>query len=73
MKWQHGMCQLRLTLEREDEVDDERMVQRGEDLHLPYHIGDGLLLQTLPLVGVLHGVHLAVALPTHDAHLRVRY
>ena len=56
-------------MERKDEVDDERMAERREDLHLADHVGDGLLLQTLPLVRVLHGVHLVVALPPHNAHL----
>ena len=60
-----------LTLEREDEVYDEGVVERGEDLHFADDIGDGLLLQTLAFVGVLHGVHLIVALPAYNANLPV--
>lgn len=58
-----------LTLEGEPEVDEEGVLQLGEDVDLPQDVLESVPLQTLRLVHVLHGVHLLRVLLLNNAHL----
>lgn len=59
-----------LTLEGEPKVDEEGVLQLGEDVDLPQDVLECVSLQTLRLVHVLHGVHLFRVLLLNNAHLR---
>ncbi len=56
-------------LKGEPEVDEERVLERAQDLDLPEHVAHGVLLDDEVFVHVLHGVHLLRVLLLHDAHL----
>ena len=60
-----------LVLEGEPEVDEEGMIEIGQQRHLRQNILHRVLLDTRQLVHVFHGVHLLGAPLAHDADLRV--
>lgn len=58
------------TLKGEPYIDEKRVVQPSEDLDLSEHVLEGVALDALVLVHVLHREHLLGVLLLNDAHLR---
>lgn len=56
-------------LEGVPQVDEEGMVQAGEEVELTHHVADGRLTRAHGLVHVLHSEHLLRVLLLHDAYL----
>lgn len=63
------IVEVMLTLKGEPEVDEERVLQLSEYVDLPQNVLEGVPLQALRLVHVLHGVHLLRVLLLDYAHL----
>ena len=66
-------CRLSLYLEGEPEADDERVVDRPEQLDLLADVLERVLPLARHLVDVLHGEHRLAILPLHEADLGTRW